>query len=78
MDDGTKNNCSYYLHTEGFTISDTKFLQTILLDKFSIKSSIHLFRGKPTIYIRAKSRKLFTKLVEPYICESMRYKLIFE
>ena len=27
MDDGSKNNYSYYLHTEGFTVDDVNFLR---------------------------------------------------
>lgn len=27
------------------------------------------------IYVRAGSREIFTSLVSPYICKSMRYKL---
>jgi hypothetical protein len=76
MDDGSKNNCSYYLHTEGFNIEDVIFLQKLLLDKFGIHSSINMMKNKPTIYILAKSRELFTNIIKPYICESMRYKLI--
>lgn len=76
MDDGSKNNCSYYLHTESFTIEDINFLQKLLYDKFNIKTSIHINRKKPLIYIKAESRELFTEIVRPYICESMKYKLI--
>ena len=76
MDDGSKNNCSYYLHTESFTIEDINFLQKLLYDKFNIKTSIHINRKMPLIYIKAESRELFTEIVKPYICESMKYKLI--
>lgn len=76
MDDGSKSNCSYYLHTEGFNIEDVNYLQKILLDKFHIQTSINRFNEKPVIYIRAASRELFTSIIRPYVCESMKYKLI--
>lgn len=76
MDDGSKNNCSYYLHTEGFNLDDIVFLQELLLRKFNINTSIHCNRGKNLIYIKAKSRELFTSLIKPYVCNSMKYKLI--
>lgn len=75
MDDGTRNNCSYYLHTEGFSMEDVKYLQGLLLEKYNILTSIHMFHEKPVIYVRAGSREIFTSLVSPYICKSMRYKL---
>lgn len=76
MDDGTKNNCSYYLHTESFTIEEVESLRHLLYDRFNIETSMHRMGNKPVIYIKASSRKKFTDLVKPYICESMRYKLI--
>lgn len=76
MDDGTKNNCSYYLHTEGFSMEDNSYLQDLLNKKFNIKTAVHLNRGKPTIYVKAESRELFTEIIKPYVCDSMKYKLI--
>jgi len=75
MDDGSKNNCSYYLHTEGFTIEDVNFLRSLLLDKYNIKTALHIVREHPTIYISGYSRETFTSLILPYICDSMKYKL---
>lgn len=48
---------------------------TLLLEKYNILTSIHMFHEKPVIYVRAGSREIFTSLVSPYICKSMRYKL---
>lgn len=76
MDDGSKNNCSYYLHTEGFTLEDIEFLRNMLECKFSVFTEIHHNRGKNVIYIKAVSRELFTSLISPYVCDSMRYKII--
>lgn len=75
MDDGSKNNCSYYLHTEGFSIEDVNFLRGLLNSKYNINTCLHSMRGKPTIYISAKSRNVFTTLILPYVCNSMKYKL---
>jgi hypothetical protein len=75
MDDGSKNNSSYYLHTEGFTEDDVDYLRYILEEKYNLITSRHNLRGKPTIYISMKSRKHFTNLIKPYICESMMYKI---
>lgn len=76
MDDGSKNNCSYYLHTEGFSLGDIRFLQKLLLSKFNLHTEVHHNRGKNLIYIKARSRELFTTIIKPYICDSMKYKII--
>ena len=75
MDDGAKNNCSYYLHTEGFTAEDVDFLRSILETKYNLKTARHTQRRKPVIYISGYSRENFTTLILPYICDSMKYKL---
>lgn len=62
-------------NTEGFSMEDVKYLQGLLLEKYNILTSIHMFHEKPVIYVRAGSREIFTSLVSPYICKSMRYKL---
>lgn len=56
-------------------MEDVKYLQGLLLEKYNILTSIHMFHEKPVIYVRAGSREIFTSLVSPYICKSMRYKL---
>ena len=76
MDDGSKNNCSYCLHTEGFVTEDIEFLRKVLYSKFKINTKIHKNSGKELIYISANSRNRFTELITPYICDSMKYKLI--
>lgn len=80
MDDGSKsgrtNEKYYVLHTEGFTIEDVEFLRKLLFEKLHIETMRHSNRGKPIIYIKSCSRDLFTSLIEPYICDCMKYKLI--
>ena len=77
MDDGSKNNCSYYLHTEGFLLEDINYLRKLLKVKYSINTKIHHNRGKNLIYICSDSKIKFAHLILPYMCNSMKYK-IFE
>ena len=70
-----KNNSSYYLHTEGFIIEDINYLKNLLFTKYNIETVIHTNRGKNLLYVKAKSKKLFTTIIYPYICNSMKYKL---
>lgn len=75
MDDGSKNNQSYYLHTEGFNLEDIEFLKNILLNKFNIITFTQKLRDKYVIYISKKSKNIFKDLIESYVCPSMKYKL---
>ena len=75
MDDGTKNKSSYYISTNGFSFKDQEVLMDMLFKNFGIISSLHKNKDKYVLYIRAESRELFTEIISPYICESMKYKL---
>lgn len=72
MDDGTKSSNSYSIATNCFTIEELTKFRIFLLEKFNLETS--LFKNN-ILYIRAKSRDLFTSLIQPYVCECMRYKL---
>jgi hypothetical protein len=73
MDDGFVTNNSFQISTCGFEIKEIEILQKILLENFNIKSN--MVQSKE-IYIKAESRDLFIKLIEPYIIPSLKYKLI--
>lgn len=73
MDDGSKEGDSgYLLCSNSFSDEDIDVLQRILLFKFNINTSKH---KSNTIYIMSDSKLAFKKLIEPYIVESMKYKL---
>ena len=73
MDDGFVTKNSFQISTCGFEIKEIEILQKILLENFNIKSNI--VQSKE-IYIKAESKYLFIKLIEPYIIPSLKYKLI--
>lgn len=73
MDDGSKEgNSGYLLCTHSFSDEDIEIIQNILLFKFNINTSKHKSNA---IYIMSDSKLAFKKLIEPYIVESMKYKL---
>ena len=77
MDDGSSNNSRYFLHTNCFNKNSINLLQNMLKHNFNIYSSVNKRRDNQYIlYIKAKSRELFTSIISPYICDSMKYKLI--
>ena len=77
MDDGSSNNNRYFLHTNCFDIKSLLLLQKMLNHNFNIKTTLNKCReGQYIIYIKAESRELFTTIISPYICDSMKYKLI--
>jgi hypothetical protein len=71
MDDGYLTENGYRIATNCF---DNESILN-LIDKFkeyNIDCSIH---KNNVIYIKANSRIKFTKLIEPFVCKSMKYKL---
>lgn len=76
MDDGCYCNNSIHLYTNCFSLKDDLLLLKVLKHNFNIEASLHKTSNiGRSIYIKAKSRKLFLDIVNPYICESMRYKI---
>lgn len=76
MDDGCYYNKGIHLYTNCFSIEDDLLLLKMLRHNFNIEASLHKTSNiGRSIYIKAKSRKLFLDIVSPYICESMRYKI---
>ena len=77
MDDGSSNNNRYFLHTNCFNKTSINLLQTVLKHNFNICSSVNKHGNNQYIlYIKAESRELFTSIISPYICNSMKYKLL--
>lgn len=76
MDDGFKNGRSWDLATNGFTFKEVFFLQKILMHNFGLATTVHKSNiGHPVLHIRSSCRDKFIKLVSPYMCKSMMYKL---
>jgi len=77
QDDGCKHKKGgYYLYTNGFNTEDVEKLCEILKNQYNINTSIHLSSLKqPMIYIRTSSIFDFNKIIKPYMCESMIYKI---
>lgn len=74
MDDGTKTKSSYSLATNCFNNNSLEIFQRFLKDKFNIETNI--WKSSNVLYIKAKSRSTFEKVISPYIHKSMQYKLI--
>lgn len=76
MDDGCYAKNGIHLYTNCFSIKDDKLLLKVLKHNFNIEATLQKTSnvGK-CIYIKAKSKKLFLKLVTPYVCKSMFYKI---
>lgn len=72
MDDGTKTKCSYQIATMCFKRNEIEMFSDFLYKKWGIESSI---TKSNVLCIKAKSSSLFKFLIQPYICECMKYKL---
>ena len=77
MDGGSKTKSGFKFATNCFDKKDIEYLCFILHKKFNLNTSIHL-GGKNKgfiIYIKSDSKNLFISLIEPYMIQSMKYKL---
>lgn len=77
MDDGTiAGKTAYYLCTNSFNTRSLSILQEELL-RFGIETNLHVAKlNQKTIYIKKKSVEKFNSIILPYICDSMKYKII--
>jgi len=84
MDDGrldyrAKSHYAYIISTDSFSVAEVQKLQSILLKKFFVPSTMHmsLCRGKryPKIYIGKDGRDNFLKIILPHILECFYYKI---
>lgn len=75
MDDGGICSNSFKFSVDCFTESDINLLQKMLLTKFNIKTTKEINQNK-IIYVLKESKETFKKLVQPYICKCMEYKLV--
>lgn len=75
MDDGCKIRSAYYLNTQQFSVAEQKFLQTILLKTFGLKSALNRDKTYFRIRISTESSKKMRKIIEPYVVDCLKYKL---
>ena len=78
MDDGCKlKNKGFKFCTNGYTLTEVKFLSSILSNKYSLKTSIIKTGAvnQYNIYITKSSMNTLITIVKPYMHESMLYKL---
>jgi hypothetical protein len=81
MDDGSrKSNQSkgVIFNTQGFGQVDVELLSRILLENFNLENSIRKQKDGLQIYVSGHSSRVFQSIVEPYVINSMRYKLPHE
>jgi hypothetical protein len=81
MDDGKFDEYGFYLCVGNITQEEGTVLVNLLKNKFNLSSNMQIHdknKGYHNIYIKAESRSHFISLIEPYIPDSMKYKLIGE
>jgi ubiquinol-cytochrome c reductase cytochrome b subunit len=75
MDDGSKLGSGFKLATNCFTLTELEQLCHFLYEKFNLNCSLNKDKLNWTIYIKKNSAKDFANLIEPYMLNSMKYKL---
>ncbi|MBI4079553.1 MAG: hypothetical protein HY429_04640 [Candidatus Levybacteria bacterium] len=72
MDDGCLSDNRCIIATDGFCSNDIVFLQELLVSRYNIKSSL---KNRSKIFIHKISLQRFFAIIDPYIIQSMRYKV---
>jgi hypothetical protein len=72
MDDGCKNNNTYSIATNCFSEEDFEIIKDFFFQKFNIEVTRH---NNGVTYILKKSAPTFKLLIQPYVIDSMKYKL---
>lgn len=78
MDDGSiKSNehKSVLLNTQGFSAKDLEILQKALEKQYGIKTKQREKKDGIQLYLLSETVDIFLRLIEPFVLESMRYKL---
>jgi hypothetical protein len=73
MDDGSVCTSNLQLNTQSFTSEENLLLRYILLNNYSIKTSINKAN---VITILKESVDRFVNIIEYYFVDSMKYKLV--
>lgn len=73
MDDGSVCLANFQINSQGFTVAEVNSLRYVLLEKYGIQSTC---TSDHAITIRSKSLNTFTSIVSPYMCKTMKYKLV--
>ena len=76
MDDGSRSGGSVYLNTQQFLIEDQLKLQKVLESQFGISSNLNKDKVYMRIRIRTVDAKKFCDIIQEFIPQSMRYKLV--
>lgn len=73
MDDGNVTTSSYQFNTQGFNKIELFYLQEMLLQNFSIHTTIN---STNILHVKHRSSDLLIHLIKPHIIPSMQYKLL--
>lgn len=77
MDDGGKSVYNQtILHTRSFSLDDVKYLQSVLLENFGLKTRLEeKKKDQWVIFIPVRQKILLKDIVGPFMHESMLYKI---
>lgn len=77
MDDGGKSVYNQtILHTRSFSLEDVKYLQSVLFEKFELKTRLEeKKKDQWVIFIPVRQKILLKDIVGPFMHKSMLYKI---
>ena len=75
MGDGTKLNQGLSLCTESYSVKENLMLLNVLIIRYNFNCTLHKRNNSYRIHIYKKSMPLLRDIVNPYIIQTMEYKI---
>lgn len=76
MDDGCRDDETIILNTQSFTLKEQKLLLKALSERYGIQGTINRDRMNYRLRFAAEPSKKLSRLVRPYIVESLQAKIV--
>ncbi len=74
MSDDARTHKGLTLCTDSFAVKEVILLMNILMIRYNLKCSMHMFAGLPKIYISTSSMLHLREIVKPYMFSFSNYK----
>lgn len=77
MGDGASRSHGLIICTDSYELVDIVRLMNVLTIRYELNCTLRFHTStQPRIYIKENSMSKLRAIVEPYTCESMKYKLV--
>jgi len=75
MDDGSKSRRSSYLNTQYFSLSDQRYLASVLYETFGLQTCLDKDKKYFRLRFSVEDTKKLINIIKPFVLPSLQYKL---